>query len=236
MPNDYSAGFDPSTVRRQDWAALSGGAALLLWGARRRSVPGLLLTLAAVPLIYRGATGQWPPLPWPSSSSDDTRVALGGERGVHVREAIQLERPVADVFRSWRRLADLPRFMSHLERVTEEPDGRSHWVAKGPGGMRVEWDAELINEVENQVIGWRSLPGSDLVTAGSVNFDRVRGGERTQVTVHLQYAPPGKAGAFLAALFGREPSQTIREDLRRFKQLMEAGDTGRTSSPAETAR
>jgi uncharacterized membrane protein len=99
--------------------------------------------------------------------------------------------------------------------------------------VRVEWDAEIINESENQVIGWRSLPGSDVVSAGSVNFDSVRG-DSTQVTVRLQYeAPAGRAGELAAALLGRAPSQTLREDLRRFKQLLEAGEIARArpSSP-----
>ena len=97
----------------------------------------------------------------------------------------------------------------------------------------MEWDAEIINDVEDQLIAWRSLPGSDVVSAGSVNFDAVRGGRSTQVSVHLQYAPPaGRAGALLSRLFGREPSQTIREDLRRLKQLLEAGEVARVAAPA----
>ena len=126
--------------------------------------------------------------------------------------------------------------MTHLERVTELGDGRSHWVARGPAGSRVEWDAEIINEVENKVIGWRSLPESDVVTAGSVTFAPMRGGRGTQLSVHLQYAPPaGRAGAFVATLFGREPSQTIREDLRRLKQLLEAGEIPRRRTPSRGA-
>ena len=156
---------------------------------------------------------------------------LAGDRGVKVREAIRLERPAPGDVPVLARLENLPRFMTHLESVTELGDGRSHWVAKGPGGMRVEWDAEIINEVENQVIAWRSLPGSDVVTAGSVNFDAVRGGRSTQVSVHLQYAPPaGRVGALVASLLGREPSQTIREDLRRLKQLLEAGEIPRATT------
>ena len=101
--------------------------------------------------------------------------------------------------------------------------------------MRVEWDAEIINEVENKIIGWRSLPGSDVVTAGSVNFDSVRAGRSTQVSVNLQYsAPAGRAGRLVAFLFGKAPSQTIREDLRRFKQLMEAGEAPRAGLVGET--
>jgi uncharacterized membrane protein len=113
--------------------------------------------------------------------------------------------------------------MEHLESVAEREEGVSHWVAKGPAGMRVEWDARIINEVHNKVIGWQSLEGSTIATAGSVNFDEDFHG--TRVTVHLQYYPPGgRAGAAIARIFGEEPNQTIREDLRRFKQLMEAGE------------
>jgi uncharacterized membrane protein len=127
--------------------------------------------------------------------------------------------------------------MNHLARVTESGNGRSHWVAKGPGGVLVEWDAEIINEVENQVIGWRSLPGGDVTVAGSVNFDSVRGGQSTQVTVRLQYAPPaGRVGAFVSMLAGREPSQTIREDLRRLKQILEAGEVARAAAPPHHMR
>jgi uncharacterized membrane protein len=152
---------------------------------------------------------------------------------VHVRESIRLEVPLAEVFRFWRRLENLPRFMTHLERVTESSGGKSHWVAVGPGGLAVKWDAEIINEVENKLMAWQSLPGSDVVTAGSVNFASARAGRSTEVSVHLQYAPPaGKAGALIASLFGREPSQTIREDLRRFKQLLEAGEIPRATTTA----
>ena len=99
------------------------------------------------------------------------RTALGGDRGLRVREAIRVEVPLEEVYRFWRRLENLPRFMAYLESVTESRRRvRSHWVARGPGGVRVAWDAEIINEVENQILAWRSLPGSDIVTAGSVNF------------------------------------------------------------------
>ena len=98
----------------------------------------------------------------------------------------------------------------------------SHWVACGPAGMKVEWDARIINEIDNKLIGWQSLEGSIVSTAGSVNFRERDWG--TEVRVHLQYNPPaGKLGALIAGLFGEEPSMQIREDLRRFKQLMETG-------------
>jgi uncharacterized membrane protein len=231
---DAEALYDrsPSLNDAENWLALGAGAALLLVGASRRSTLGACLAMASVPLLYRGITGQWPNV-LNGSQPDSTATALSGDRGIHVRESIRLEVPIGDVYRFWRRLENLPRFMTHLDRVAEGTNGRAHWVTSGPAGLAVEWDAEIINEVENKVLAWRSLPGSDVVTAGSVNFDAARGGRSTQVSVHLQYAPPaGKAGALVATLFGREPSQTIREDLRHFKQLLEAGEIPRATATA----
>jgi uncharacterized membrane protein len=154
--------------------------------------------------------------------STDTRVALGGSRGSHVHESVRIERSADELYRFWRQLENLPRFMSNLEAVADLGNGRSHWVAKGPAGAKVEWDAELVNDVPDKLIGWRSLPGSEIVSAGSVHFRPTRGGRSTQVTVRLQYEPPaGKAGATVAWLLGRDPSQAIREDLRRLKQMLE---------------
>ena len=227
------ASYDRSSTvgDAENWLALGAGALLLLAGASRRSKAGACLAVSSAPLLYRGVTGHWPDVLNGHGAAFRTRAALGGARGVHVRESIRLEAPVADIYRFWRRLDYLPRFMRHLKRVTEMGDGTSHWVAAGPGGLAVEWDAEIINDIENQVVAWQSLPGSDIVTAGSVHFDAVRGGRETQVSVNLQYAPPaGKAGAFIASLLGREPSQTIREDLRHLKQVLEAGEIPRATA------
>jgi uncharacterized membrane protein len=220
----------------ENWLALSTGAALFIFGATRRSTPGLCVAAASAPLLYRGMTGRWPEGLASLLPSDDSRVALAGGGGIHVRDAIRLEAPIDEVYRAWRRLEHLPRFMSHLVSVTELPAGTSRWVAAGPAGVRVEWEAAIINDIPDQVLAWRSLPGSDVVTAGSVNFDRVRAGRSTQVTVNLQYRPPaGRAGALVAGLFGRSPGQTIREDLRRFKQQLEAGEAAVATSPAGAA-
>ena len=150
----------------------------------------------------------------------DTRRRLGGYRGIHVDESVTIHRPVSEVYRYWRNFENLPRFMRHLESVAMREEGISHWVARGPAGTTVEWDARIINEVDNKVIGWQSLEGSTIATAGSVHFAETAGG--TLMRVHLQYSPPaGKLGSAVAWLFGEEPSQQIREDLQRFKTLME---------------
>jgi uncharacterized membrane protein len=122
--------------------------------------------------------------------------------------------------------------MDHLESVTILDENRSHWVAKGPAGTKVEWDATIHNEIENELIAWRSLPGADVDNAGSVHF--TLSGNGTEVRVVLSYDPPaGKVGAAVAKLLGEEPSQQVEEDLRRFKQVIEASETPvRTRNPA----
>lgn len=213
----------------ENWLALGTGAFLLVAGASRRSVTGAALTVCSLPLIYRGVVGHWPASLDGHAQPSQLKQALGDDR-IKVRESVRLERPLREVFRYWRNLANLPRFMAHLSSVSENDTGTSHWVAAGPAGLAVEWNARIVNEVEDKVIAWQSLPDSDIVTAGSVNFQTIRGGRETQVDVNLQYAPPaGKPGAALAALFGKAPSQTVREDLRRFKQLLEAGEVPRVA-------
>ncbi len=225
MNEEALVGRTTSVREAENLLAFGAGALMLVAGLSRRSILGACVALSSAPLFYRGVTGRWPGIFDGRVGADDTKIALAGSRGIHVRQAIRLEVPVALVYRLWRHLDNLPRFMSHLERVTETSDRHSHWVARGPAGLAVEWDAEIINEIENELLAWRSVPGSDIATAGAVNFDAVNDGAETQVSVHLQYEPPaGRAGALFAALFGREPSQTIRADLRRFKRELEAGD------------
>lgn len=115
--------------------------------------------------------------------------------------------------------------MKHLQSVRKTDGNRSHWVAQGPLAMKVEWDAELYNENPNEMVAWRSLPGADVDNTGSVHFTAAPAGRGTEVRVVMKYNPPaGKAGAIIAKLFGKDPEGLIREDLRRFKQLMETGE------------
>jgi len=194
----------------------SVAAGLLLVTATRRLRARPVAALLGTGLVARGVTGYCPVKA--ARGRDDTRAALGGRRGVHVNEAVIVRAPVEEVYDFWRTLSNLPQFMSHLVRVDVSPDGRSHWVAQGPAGSRVEWDAEIINEKRPELIAWRSLEGSEVASAGSVRFRPALGGG-TEIIVRLQYEPPaGKLGAWVAALFGEEPSQQIRDDLRRLKQ------------------
>ncbi len=115
--------------------------------------------------------------------------------------------------------------MLHLQSVTVKDLTHSRWVANAPAGRTVAWDAEIINDKENELIAWRSVGNADIDNAGSVHFTPAPGGRGTVVKVVLEYVPPaGQAGKLVAKLFGEEPDTQVREDLRHFKEIMEAGE------------
>jgi len=219
------------------WASALGGAALTAYGIKQlkdRSPAGAALTAAGGALMFRGATGHWPMYAAAgintANDREGTREALGGAGGTAVEEVVTINASADGLFEFWRKLDQLPRFMDHLVSVNQVDERRSHWVAKAPGRRTVEWDAEIINEIPGELIGWRTLDGADVVSAGSVRFKVAAANRGTEVRVRLQYDPPaGKVGATVAWLLGHEPSQTIREDLRRFKQLMETGEIATTA-------
>ena len=197
------------------WATALGGAALVVWGAKKLSREhhpvGALLATTGASLIWR--------------STRDTRARLGGSRGTGVEESVAINRGPDELYEFWRNLELIPMIMPQLASVEIVGHRRSHWIAKGPAGWRTEWYADIINDIPNQLLAWRTVEGSELVSAGSVHFEAGPVGRGTVVRVKLQYDPPGgKLGAAFAWAFGEEPSDVIREGLRRFKQLMETGE------------
>jgi uncharacterized membrane protein len=167
------------------------------------------------------------------------RQLSGGQAGhdavqheVQVTEAITVNRSIEEVYAFWRRFENFPRFMRHIESITEE-GRRSHWRAVGPAGIRVEWDADLVEDRENERISWRTVEGSNVQHHGSVRFAHAPGSRGTEVRVHLHYSPPaGRLGRGFAWLLGSDPESQIREDLRRFKQLLETGEVVLSDGPA----
>jgi uncharacterized membrane protein len=201
------------------WGSMAAGIALAAYGVSRRSAGGWLMAGGGALLIRRGLRGIGT-----AAGAGDSRQALSGPRGVLVEESVTINRPVEELYRFWRNLENLPRFMRHLQSVERVTDTLSRWRASGPAGADVEWNAEIINEVPNRVIAWRSLEGSDVVSAGSVNFEGGGAGRGTRVRVRLQYSPPGgKVGATIARLMGRDAASEIRDDLQQLKQLLEGG-------------
>ena len=212
-------------------ASLAAGAALVYLGTRQAR-GNRLATSTGVGLVARGLTGYCPvnAALGRDSNRSNTKVALGGSRGVHVYESITINRPPGELFSFWRDFSNLPRFMEHLDNVQVLSPTRSVWTAKAPVGMRVRWEAKVINEIEGELIGWQSTENADVATAGSVRFVPAMGGG-TEIIVHLQYEPPaGKLGSLVASVFGEEPSQQIRADLRRLKEILERGEVPRSQA------
>lgn len=160
----------------------------------------------------------------------DVRCALqltrGGAaaRAADGRQTITVWRPPAEIYNAWRDVESFPRFMRYVESVEARTDGRSHWRARGPFGV-VEWEAEIVADRPNELIAWRSLPGSEVDTAGEVRFRTTPDGRGTEIAVEIRYDPPaGGLGRTVARLAGRDPVQEAHDDLRRFKQVIEVGE------------
>jgi len=226
--------------RTERWISGIAGAALVGYSVRRKRLRALLIPLGGA-LIKRAVTGvcEINQALGRNSARNEGRTSpvasLGRGEGTKIEQAVTIFRPRDELFRFWRNFENLPRFMDNLESVTILDDKRSHWVAKGPMGMRVEWDAEIHNEIENELIAWRSLPGADVDQAGSVHFSPVHNGG-TEVRVIMRYSPPaGKAGDAVAHVLGDDPDRQIADDLRRFKQVMDAGEVAAGASTSATA-
>lgn len=213
------------------WSRVGGDAMdLALLGAALRSGKSDRGRLAAATAAVAGVTALDVLCSQQLSRRSNTTAAGGSMR---VAEAVTINRSPEELYRFWRDFQNLPRFMKHLESVQPDSEAagqtagnkRSHWVAKAPAGTTVEWDAEITEDRPNEMIAWRSLEGADVDSMGSVRFERAPGNRGTIVRVRMQYNPPaGVIGATVAKLFGEDPAWQVKDDLRRFKQLMETGE------------
>jgi uncharacterized membrane protein len=148
----------------------------------------------------------------------------------HAVRTITINRSPEDLYSFWRNFENLPQYMYHLESVQVLDDRRSHWVASAPAGVPVSWDAEITDDQPNRRIAWQSTANAAVPNSGSVRFEPGPQGRGTVVTVEIEYRPPGGAvGKAIASLFGKEPSQQIKGDLQRFKQVMETGEVVRSA-------
>lgn len=198
---------------------LAAGAALLGFAWRHRSRS---LGVTSAGLIARGATGFCPAYAALGVDHSDTRYALSGERGIHVRESIGIDASPEELYAFWRQLERLPEVMPHLERVAQVDSKLSRWTAKAFGGVPLTWQAEIINEVPFETIAWHTLPGEAIQHAGSVVLRSLPGTRGTEVRVHLQYAPPGgKAAEWFAGLLGQDAATLTREGLQALKARFE---------------
>jgi uncharacterized membrane protein len=214
------------------------GAALIAYGLKRRDAKGVVAAIVGGAFVQRGASGHCSVYEALGVSTGDAESVLSGRRSdvtsraatvnarkaVKVERAVTISRPRQELYAFWRDFTNLSQFMEHLEAVRVDSPTRSHWTAKAPAGTSVEWDAEIVNDVPDEIIAWKSVGHPDVNNAGAVNFSDAPGDRGTIVKVTLDYEPPGgKLGALVARLFGEDPDRQVREDLRKFKQLMETG-------------
>jgi uncharacterized membrane protein len=210
------------------------GVLLTYYGLKRMSLGGLLVAGVGSALVYRSTSGYCPAygvLGIDTAGKNAARPEDFFERGVHVEQAYLIHKPVEDVYAFWRDFTNLPAFMQHLDNVEVLSPSRSRWTAKAPLGRQVSWEAEIIHDQPNELIAWKSVEHSTIANAGTVKFTKrdQEGQPQTEVKVILDYIPPaGTVGKVIAQMFGSEPSQTIKEDLRRFKMVMEAGEVATT--------
>ena len=189
------------------------GVALAVGGARKGGFFGVATAMMGGLLVARAVT------------NTSTTLSPGGRpsAGVSVNKTIDVEAPVRDVFAFWASFGNFPRFMQHVREVRENESGTSHWVADGPAGMAVAWDAEVTSLKRHERIAWKSLDGSTVTHAGEVRFEEVSA-DVTRIHVRMTYSPPGGAvGHAVATLFGADPKRQLDDDLGRFKTLLEAG-------------
>jgi uncharacterized membrane protein len=206
-----------------------GGGILVGYGILRRDWIGASLTAVGGALVFRGSTGHsflYQLLDIDTSEHEDQiATSVPHNQGIKITRAVTVQKSPEELYGFWRNFENLPHFMQHLQSVTAKDLTHSHWIAKAPAGREVSWDAEIINDKENELIAWRSIADADIDNAGSVHFTTAPGGRGTVVKVVLEYNPPaGKAGMLVAKLFGEDPDTQVREDLRHFKEMMEAGE------------
>lgn len=222
------------TKRGQNVGSVERTISMILGGlmvARGLRHPGSNLgsLLAGGELLRRGATGHC--LLYSAAGITTLETPQVGNQtlpynvGIRVDRAIVINRSREDIYRFWKDLATLGRIFPTVESIEKLDDKRSHWRVQGPAGSVVEWTAEIINDVENELIAWKTAGKPAVQSTGSVHFKPAPGGRGTMVQVELQYNPPGGViGAVVAKLFGKEPTDQIQEALRALKKLMETGE------------
>jgi uncharacterized membrane protein len=192
----------------------AAGGALMTYGARRKDILGVLSGACGSGLLARALT-----------NIEVARLfGVGtGRRAVEIQKAINIAAPVEEVFDFWLRHENFPTFMSNVREVREIGEGRYHWTVAGPMGVSVEWDAEITRLIPNELLAWKSLPGSAIEQAGVIHFNAVSDSD-TVVDIRMSYNPPaGAIGHLAAVLLGSDPKSEMDEDLMRMKSFIETG-------------
>lgn len=227
-PKNLSRQSNVNLNDTERWVSNFAGGGLAVFGLKQGGWKGYTLALLGGGLIYRGLKGHcqlYSALGINTASGKGRAASVKHGEGIRIEKSITINKSPEELYQFWRNFENLPRFMNHLESVSVLDNDLSHWVVKAPAGMNVEWDAQIINEKENELIAWRSLEGATIPNAGSVHFKAAPEGRGTILKVEINYdAPGGAVTAAIAKLFGGEPGQQVQEDLRRLKQILETGE------------
>jgi uncharacterized membrane protein len=227
---------DPSSAKADNvnlaawerFASSLAGASLVAVGLARRSWSSIPLFALGAGLLHRGLTGHCTIYQALNlDRKDDIHPSLGvrARHGAKYEASLYVHRTPEEVYSFWRKLENLPSVMQHLVSVTTGDGNLSHWIARGPLGIELAWDAEIFNERDNELLAWRSIPGFEIDTAGSVAFQPGPDGEGTRMDISLKYDPPGgNVTAAVSDFFGVGLRQRMEEDMRRLKQKLEAGE------------
>lgn len=149
--------------------------------------------------------------------------SLKSGEGIKIERLVTINRSPGEIYSFWRQLENLPRFMQHVQSVTQRGDGVSHWVVRTVLDQTLKWDAKIIEDKPGQMISWQSLEGADMENAGSVWFTPSADGHATAVKVVMKYSPPGgKLIARMAKFFGGDAGKEMEEDLSKLKSLLES--------------
>ena len=225
-------------------SAVSGGA-MIAYGIKRKDWLGALLGVVGGAFAIRGATGHCQLYDALDVDTSEKSLFVRGkekakswlETTTEVTKSVTINKPAAELYKFWRDFENLPKFMNHLESVKVINQKKSEWTAKAPLGYEVTWEAQISQDVENELIAWRSIEGSQIPNSGKVEFKETKD-RGTEVKITIRYEPPaGKIGELAAKILTEEPNTQVAEDLRRFKSLMESGEIvkveGQTSGRKE---
>ena len=203
------------------------GGVLAAYGLKRRGTIGALAAATGAKFLFRGVTGHCYGYGMMGLSTAEERVRgaaveVNPDHAIVVREGIEIARPREELFAIWRDFSRLPQFMTHLERVDVLSDTESHWVTKGPVGTSVEWEAEIVDEKQNEWIAWQSIEPAEVPNNGTVMFRDAPSGD-TEIFVTIEAEPPaGRLGNLVARMFGKSPQRQVKMALERFKQMAES--------------
>lgn len=200
--------------------SILAGTALIFKGIKNNNKYRIPISIAGGYLLYRGATGHC-----------DLYSVAGKHKlpdtvkNINILTVVHVNKPRQEVYDFWRKLSNLPLFMKHLESVEVIDDVRSHWKAKMPANVvKLEWDAEIVKEINGELLGWNSMAGASIHNAGKVEFkDGTDGGTELKVLITYR-APFGDVGEGIASLFNPMFEKMIQDDVKNFKRYIETGD------------